>query len=101
MTTGRINQVTILKKAVAADRPEGRSGFITKRRHGSRSAVAPEAWSHRGTTVNQNQLLDLLVDDQRAWTTLLSHCPEPTLEGTASDGKQSLRTPFVGSQISL
>jgi hypothetical protein len=68
MTTGRINQVTILKKAVAADRPEGRSGFITKRRRGRRSAVTLEARSHRRTTVNQNQLLDLLVDDQTART---------------------------------
>jgi hypothetical protein len=78
MTTGRINQVTILQKAVAADRPEGRPGFITKRRRGRRSAVTSEARSHRRTTVNQNQLLDLLVDDRRA-TTVHGHTAQSQL----------------------
>jgi len=69
MTTGRINQVTILQKAVSANHPEGRPGFITERRHGRRSVIPSAARSHLGMTVNQNQLLDLLVDDQRARTT--------------------------------
>jgi len=43
MTTGRINQVTILQGAIKADRPKGRPGFITKRRRGRRPVMAPEA----------------------------------------------------------
>ena len=100
MTTGRINQVTILQKAVAADRPEGRPGFITKRRRGRRSAVTPEARRPPGNDSQSEPASGSPSQRPESEDYLSSRCPEPTLEGTAADGKQSLQTSFVGSQIS-
>jgi len=48
MTTGRINQVTILQKAAAANHPKGWPGFITKKRRRRRPVNVPMAQSHRG-----------------------------------------------------